>query len=66
MTNDLKHMLIVPVLICICAFSSFGQDWKNEWKDENIRMYEGLEEKRETISIEVRDAQFTEILTIAQ
>lgn len=58
MTNNLKHMLFFAFCICICVLSSFGQ----EWKDKNINMYKGLEEKKETISIEVRDAQFKEIL----
>jgi len=53
-----KHMLLLAILLCICALPSFGQ----EWRDQHVKMYEGLEEKKETISIEVRDAKFEEIL----
>jgi len=53
----------VALSVLLVVFWWTGTAYGQDWKDTTIRMYQGLEEKKETLSIEVRDAQFTEILT---
>jgi type IV pilus secretin PilQ/predicted competence protein len=48
------------VLICIGVMWSYGDD---DWKTKDITLYKEMEGKIPKISIEVRDAEFTEILT---